>query len=91
MKTKCKIESFWWLITKKHILKLVAEKIELNEQMRSDRQQGGVHIGDCGASGVEFVANKLVIKEGSDCCGKWGAVCVTKRQWWNGAGEELML
>lgn len=64
----------------------MAEKIELNEQMRSDRQQGGVHIGDCGASGVEFVANKLVIKEGSDCCGKWGVVCVTKRQWWNGAG-----
>lgn len=63
-------------------------EIELNEQIRSDRQQGGVHIGDCGASGIEFVANKLVIKEGSDCCGKWGVVCVTKRQWWNGAGRS---
>lgn len=37
-----------------------------------------MHIGDCDATAVEFVANKLVIKEGSDCCGEWGAVCVTK-------------
>lgn len=37
-----------------------------------------VHIGDCGATGVEFVANKLVRKKGSDCCGEWGVVCVTK-------------
>lgn len=51
------------------------------------RQQGGVHIGDCGATGVEFVANKLVLKEGSDCCGgEWGGCCLRnkKRQWWNG-------
>lgn len=40
--------------------------------------RGGVHIGDRGATGVEFVANKLVVKEGSDCCGEWGVVCVTK-------------
>lgn len=26
------------------------------------------------------------IKEGSDRCGGWGVVCLTKRQWWNGAG-----
>lgn len=57
---------------------LVAEKTRQNGQMGSDRQQGGVHIGDCGATGVEFVVNKLVIKEGSDCCGELGGVCVTK-------------
>lgn len=45
--------------------------------MGSDRQQDGVHIGHCGATAVEFVAKKLVIK-GSDCCGEWGVVCVTK-------------
>lgn len=37
-----------------------------------------MHIGDCGATGVDLVANKLVLKEGSDCCGEWCAVCVTK-------------
>lgn len=58
--------------------KLVAEKTQNNGQMGSDRQQGGVHIGDRGATGVEFVANKLVIKVGSDCCGECGVVCVTK-------------
>ena len=42
---------------------------------RDNRQQGGVHIGDCGATGVEFVPNKLVLKEGSGCCGgEWGAL-----------------
>lgn len=43
-------------------------------QMGPGRRQRG----DCGATGVEFVANKLVIKEGSGCGGEWGAVCVTK-------------
>lgn len=32
----------------------------------------------CGATGIEFVANKHVVKEGSDCCGERGVVCVTK-------------
>lgn len=37
-----------------------------------------VHFGDCGATGFKFVANKLVRKEGSDCCGELGVVCETK-------------
>lgn len=56
---------------------LVEEKTA-NGQMGPDRQQRGVHTGDCGATGVEFVADKLVIKEGSGCGGEWGVVCVTK-------------
>lgn len=37
-------------------------------------------IGGFGATGVEFVANKSVVKEGSDCCGERGkgVLCVTK-------------
>lgn len=54
-------------------------------------QQGGVHTGDCGATGIEFVANKHVVKEGSDCCGERGVVCVTKGNGGMDAGEELML
>lgn len=48
--------------------------------MGSDRQQGGVHIGDCGATGVEFVANKLVIKRRLRLLWRigGGTVCVTK-------------
>lgn len=40
----------------------------------------------CGATSVEFVANKVVTKEGSDCCGEWGVVCITKGNGGNGAG-----
>lgn len=68
---------------------LVEEKTA-DGQMGPGRRQRAVRTGDCGATGVEFVANKLVIKEGSGCGGEWGAVC-NKRQWWNGAAEELML
>lgn len=51
--------------------------------MGSGRQQGAVHIGNCGATGVDLVANKLVIKEGSDCRGERGVCCLfNKRQWW---------
>lgn len=49
--------------------------------MWSDRQRGGVMLTeDSGATDFEFVANKHVQKEGSDCCGEWGSgvVCVTK-------------
>ena len=30
----------------------------------------------CGATGIEFVANKHVVKEGSDCCGERGGLSV---------------
>lgn len=51
------IQSFWWLITRIHIWSLVEgekeKKKEKTGQTGSDRQQGGVHIGDRGATGVE--------------------------------------
>lgn len=68
----------------------------------SDRQQGGVHIGDswCYRCRVCSQTN-FAIKEGSDCCGvvndgreeeEGGVVCVTKQKkamvGWNGAGGE---
>lgn len=50
--------------------KLVAEKTRYNGHMGSDRQQGDVTFSDCGATSVEFVAQKKTIQEGSDCCGE---------------------
>lgn len=54
-------EGFWWLYKDTH-LELVEETTQRNGQMGSERQQGGVHIGDCGATGVEFVAKQTCYK-----------------------------
>lgn len=73
--------------------KLVAEKTQHNGQTGVRQATGRCAYWRCAAS-VEFVASKLVRKEGSDCCGEWGVVCLTKRQWLNGAqgeGADVMM
>lgn len=67
---------------------------------RSDRQQGGVHIGDSWCYRCRVCSRtNFAIKEGSDCCSvvnmkggreEEGVVCVTKqkRQWLVGWGRR---
>lgn len=62
------LKSFWWLITRIYILS------QWQKRWGGARQAKGW----CAYWRLWFVADKLVVKEGSDCCVERGFVGITK-------------